>query len=171
MKYRLHERSEWKPLRRICAIEYKGIIELVNPVREDVVESLDKPFILFDYHGYMEYFARISSKRIFVKNIQDSQQDNIIKKIIAMHIFIGTISGRTMTKHFADETKIIFYDNILSWKNSKISEKDYTRVWNKYFAHLSNIELIDIVYGILNDNMTVDDNDIIFSKIITNNTM
>lgn len=160
-----------KPLRRICAIEYKGIIELVNPVREDVVESLDKPFILFDYHGYMEYFARISSKRIFVKNIQDSQQDNIIKKIIAMHIFIGTISGRTMTKHFADETKIIFYDNILSWKNSKISEKDYTRVWNKYFAHLSNIELIDIVYGILNDNMTVDDNDIIFSKIITNNTM
>ena len=160
-----------KPLRRICAIEYKGIIELIHPVREDVVESLDKPFILFDYHGYMEYFARISSKRIFVKNIQDSQQDNIIKKIIAMHIFIGTISGRTMTKHFADETKIIFYDNILSWKNSKISEKDYTRVWNKYFAHLSNIELIDIVYGILNDNMTVDDNDIIFSKIITNNTM
>ena len=160
-----------KPLRRICAIEYKGIIELIHPVREDVVESLDKPFILFDYHGYMEYFARISSKRIFVKNIQDSQQDNIIKKIIDMHIFIGTISGRTMTKHFADETKIIFYDNILSWKNSKISEKDYTRVWNKYFAHLSNIELIDIVYGILNDNMTVDDNDIIFSKIITNNTM
>ena len=160
-----------KPLRRICAIEYKGIIELIHPVREDAVESLDKPFILFDYHGYMEYFARISSKRIFVKNIQDSQQDNIIKKIIAMHIFIGTISGRTMTKHFADETKIIFYDNILSWKNSKISEKDYTRVWNKYFAHLSNIELIDIVYGILNDNMTVDDNDIIFSKIITNNTM
>lgn len=160
-----------KPLRRICAIEYKGIIELVNPVREDAVESFDKPFILFDYHGYLEYFARISSKRIFVKNIQDSQQDNIIKKIIAMHIFIGTISGQTMKKHFADETKIVFYDNILSWKNSKISEKDYTRVWNKYFAHLSNIELIDIVYGILNDNMTVDDNDIIFSKIITNNTM
>ena len=83
------------------------------------------------------------------------------------------ISPENIPTIIEDKTDIKFFNKQLSWKLSKINKKDFENVFNKYFANLSQNNIVDIFYRILQENLNIyhGKSTTITSKIITNNTM
>ena len=170
--------------RKVYAIEYKGIIVLVSPTLEIHDDNLSvKPIILFDNEAYENYYKFITSKKIFINYFTDTQQETLIKKLISVYLFIYynnfslkdgvEFSPENIPTIIEDKTDIKFFNKQLSWKLSKINKKDFENVFNKYFANLSQNNIVDIFYRILQENLNIyhGKNTTITSKIITNNTM
>ena len=157
---------------------------LIDPTSEIHDEKLStKPFILFDNEAYENCYKFITSKKQFINYFTDTQQETLIKKLITIYLFIyyNNFSLDNVVKFspndiptITDEpTNIKFYNKQLSWKLSNINKEDFKNVFNKYFSNISQNNIVDIFYRILQENLNIyhGKNTIITSKIITNNTM
>ena len=166
----------------IKCIEYKGVFVFVQPFDSTLLRhDVNKPIIYFDYEGYLNYFMFVSSNRLFLKNFEDVQQENIIRDLIGLYMFVHLMNTTDTTlsidniPNITDKpTNIIYINKTPSWKHSLINTNDFMNVYNKYYTNMSTDELIEIVYNTLQTNLNIYnvlDYVSISSKIITNNTM
>lgn len=165
----------------VKCIEYKTIDVLIEPITLEKANS-DIPIILFDYDAYIKYFKMVSSKKMFIRQFQQSQHNQVIKSIINMYVFIKLNNNTKLTLDDLltiptitdNETEIKYVNNTVSWKKSVINKDDFINVYKTTYTNINNKNIIDIVYNTLYDNMNiydVNDSIQIVSKIITNNTM
>ena len=165
----------------IKCIEYKGVNILVKPTKPT---HDTQPLIYFDYDGYLNWFKFVSSKKIFIKNIDNIQQDLIIKQIVSTWLFVLLSYHQTTVDinklllqlpNITDEnTKIVYINKSPSWKQSLINRNDFNNIYEKYFINISQTNMINIIYETIKNNSNIYNNSDyikISSKIITNNTM